>query len=48
MGRYWVGVPASTAAEFTLSPTVRAGKPVADHVNGGVNAPPVAVNVVAV
>jgi hypothetical protein len=41
-----VGVPKSTAVfVVTVSP---GGNPVADHVNGGVNAPPDAVNVVAV
>ena len=40
----WLGVPESIPSGDTASP---GGNPAADHVNGGVNAPPIAVIVVA-
>ena len=42
------GEPESIPTEFVVVTVSPAGNPVADHVNGGVNAPPDAVNVVAV
>jgi hypothetical protein len=44
----WVGVPEIVPTELVVVRVSPGGKPAADHVNGGLNAPPVAVMVVAV